>query len=296
VRLARRNLVLTGTLAALLAANLLLDAGAGRVPLPERLFPEGLPERATSLTVAAGDDTLTLTRTSAGWGIATLEGFPALDWVVADQLRRLGGLTSADLVAAEPDAAAIYGFDGDTRRVTVRDGAGRVLVEADQARGEGPGTWLRPAGTTRVYRAPALGLFDPEPSRWFDPHLVVLGGEPVRGLAWTGAEGERRVTRDDQGRWITDAGAQVSGATVDALLATLRNLLFTEVAAARGDAPALAVRLLDGDGRELARLDFGAPEGDAVPARADRFEGRFEVRIAATGFERVRAALASLAR
>lgn len=248
----------------LLLAALLAGTGGQRLA-PAATGQALLPVAADALTaieLTAGAETLTLTRTDAGWVLPDLGDFPASATRIDQLLADLADLKRPLPVATT--AAAHRRFkvtdDAPERVLTLRDQQGQ---SATLLLGDSPGfrrLFARLAGADAVYDI-RLGLTDltTRADDWIDRGLLRLDRnriERVAGPGWT-------LVKGGDGWTLEGSADRPDPAAVDAVLNALAALGYSGVFGT--EAPAGAV--LDPPALSLT-VGLSSPDSGAAPGAA----------------------------
>ena len=262
------------------------------------------PERAATLLLSSAEGAqLELARGPAGWVVPGLRDFPAAEYGIRDFLRRLGGLSRADVVAREAETARALTREEGVRRIEVLDADGRHLADVTQLppRLEVAGSYVRVQGSVELCRAASLEPVALESVAWLDTRLFTEDAGSVHGIELSGAAIGKPLSleRRADGSWSA-AGRDVPRSLARRLVGAATGLVFSSVEPAPAgpvhglEPPELEIALATGDGtRVLLHVGGTGAEGDRFATRAD-WSGAWVVVVPGTLAAELESALAAV--
>ena len=150
----------------------------------ENALPDIELAEVTSVTLASGEQTVTVNKAAEGWQVAEKHDYPADFTVLSGFLTQLSGLTIAEKKTSKPENHARLGVadsgEGEGIRITIQPGE-QTLVVGNEAGGRG--NFFRVAGDPQVYLSQQALELDLDALAWVDPIIVNIDAESVREVS-----------------------------------------------------------------------------------------------------------------
>jgi hypothetical protein len=240
LRIARRNLVLAGLLAALLSLEALLARPARTLDDAGPLLAGFDAASVARIELRPADGLgLTLERAGDGWTVRERDGFPAYRYAVDELLADVRGLSALLPAGDAPSSHEALGVGQGGLHLILSGTRGRSELVQGAPQGLSGGSTVRLAGSDAVFRAPGFAPLSTAAGSWLDTRLLDFEPSAVRGLRVARAgENDLRLERSGQG-WQNAAGAPAPKARVERLLElastlVLADLVDAEVSATNG--------------------------------------------------------------
>ncbi len=265
---ALRNLVVALIVVLLLWGGTVMLSGRGEAKGTDSeiadVFVGLTPDAVTAVRMCRPGDTISLTRTGAGWDV---DGWAADSAQVAGLFKTLADTNVGDLVATNPANHERMGVSEDSAWTVVFDvGPGsRTLLVGD--RGPRYGTaYVRLPGENAVYLAEGdlRARMDRSLTEWRNKRIAAVDTGEVARIEVGRAGAPYALVRADSS-WTVEGGATADTSAVQTMLAGLADVRadgFTSESDSIGGLPeALTLTALSPKGDTLAALRFGEGSG-----------------------------------
>ncbi|MGD8440566.1 MAG: DUF4340 domain-containing protein [Holophagae bacterium] len=235
----------------------------------QRLLPNLNPDDVAEISIAKGDDTVTLTRGDDGFTVADVHDYPATNQSVNRVLRTLAELELEKRVGTGDDLYRELGLTADAEdmvEVALKrtNGDDMVRLRIGRPFEGGSGSYLRriDGDGGPAYLSTKQVTLSTDPDTYLDKEIVQIDRDDIDRI-----EGpDFVVVRGDDGLELEGVprGRKENASAMNRLKNTLGSLRFDQVFLADDDTvrdlrlqPVLDVRLTDGSGYRLALAERG---------------------------------------
>jgi len=206
---------------------------------PGSLLIQGLdPKIVTEVSIASGDDSVTLQRTKDGFAIKDRQGYPAS----TDKMNSL--FINLDIRCDEKITSnkenhkelGVAADDKDATVVKLTNNAGKIItgvVVGDRA-ARGSGVYIRTVDKDDVYAASKWVSFSTNISEYVETDLIKVAKDDVTEGTVAGKDGTYSVVRDKDNKIVLQkipAGKQAKDSEVESLFDALSDLTLDDIAA-----------------------------------------------------------------
>ena len=231
---ARRNLILAGSLVALILLDLMIAPSHRPQRVVGPLLGNLDVQQAVRIELTGQENQhLVLQREEQGWVLPQSLSYPARSELVRALLSSLASLSTLDLVSSDRDRQGEYGVLAGTH-IRILDGEGRVLGELLQGNlaPDGQATFGRLPAEDKTYRMSGLLPLRLDAEYYLDARLLSFEPALVSAILLNTAKGTQRLERDPARVKVWRRGSDgqpVVAARVERLLTSLRATFLAEV-------------------------------------------------------------------